>query len=170
MCIGKPSPAPAPAAWRLWTHSAGWRMPGNKGGRRERQALRLSDLKRLNKMAAPAPIPASAAPTVTTTAKTGKKISEPGLSREDALLFRRSMQTVIPIKGNDRAVLPPRTTGPGDILRQRREHAVGRDPVRLAQTSDHYSSAKVDSDDSHYLRTGHGPDVLKDLKRGKWPI
>ena len=57
-----------------------------------------------------------------------------------------------------------------ELLRQRRARAVGSEPVALPQASDHYSPAKVDADDTYYLRPGHGPDLIKGLKRGKWPI
>ena len=36
--------------------------------------------------------------------------------------------------------------------------------------SDNYSPATHDQDDSRYLKPGHGSDILRDLKRGKWPI
>ena len=36
--------------------------------------------------------------------------------------------------------------------------------------SDAYVPAAHDADDRQYLRPGHGSDILRDLKRGKWPI
>ena len=36
--------------------------------------------------------------------------------------------------------------------------------------SDSYAPTSVDQDDSSHLKPGHGTDVLRDLKRGKWPI
>ncbi|MGB6105822.1 MAG: Smr/MutS family protein, partial [Pusillimonas sp.] len=113
--------------------------------------------------------PAASTPAPATSAARARTAG-PVLSREDVQLFRRTMKTVTPIKDTRRAVLPASPMAPGDILRQRRERAVGQDPVRLPQTSDHYHPAKVDSDDARYVRPGHGPDLIKGLKRGKWPI
>ena len=36
--------------------------------------------------------------------------------------------------------------------------------------SDSYAPTSADQDDSSHLKAGHGPDVLRDLRRGKWPI
>src|SRR3546814_11087776 len=81
------------------------------------------------------------------------------------------MKSVAPIRDSCRAILPAaQPVAARDILRQRRERAVGLDPVRLPQTSDHYSPAPVDGDDSRYLRRGPGPDLIKGLQRGKWHI
>src|SRR3546814_15198939 len=81
------------------------------------------------------------------------------------------MKSVAPIRDSRRAILPAaQPVAARDILSQRRERAVGLDPVRLPQTSDHYSPATVDGDDSRYLRQGHGPDPIKGPQRGKWPI
>src|SRR3546814_17889370 len=81
------------------------------------------------------------------------------------------MKSVAPIRDSCRAILPAaQPVAARDILRQRRERAVGLDPVRLPQTSDHYSPANVDGDDYRYLPRGHGPALIKGLQRGKWPI
>ncbi|UYO92776.1 Smr/MutS family protein [Pollutimonas sp. M17] len=149
-------------------------MRANKNGRSGQPAHGLADLKRLRKAAAQAAATPDTAPPAgtkaTKTAKTAKAV-EPALSRDDALLFRRAMKTVEPIKAARRTLLPvQRPVAAGDILRQRRERATGLDPVRLPQTSDHYSPATADGDDSRYLRMGHGPDLIKGLQRGKWPV
>ncbi len=144
-------------------------MRANKSGRKGESANGLADLKRLSKAAAskPAAAPAISLPAATKASKT----AEPALSREDALLFRRAMKTVTPIKDTRRTILPaPRSRESGDILRQRRERATGLDPVRLPQTSDLYRPATMDGDDTRYLRSGHGPDLIKGLRRGKWSI
>lgn len=93
-----------------------------------------------------------------------------GLTAEDTLLFRRAVKTVTPIKDTQRAILPPALAASQAILRERRDKATGMDSVKLAQVSDQYSPAKVDQDDSSFLRAGHGTDVIKGLKRGKWLI
>lgn len=155
-------------------------MPANKGGRQGRQALGLADLKRLSKEASAAATTrkkASAAAGITSrgnkaegTPNEKDKSSIPVLTGEDVQLFRRTMKTVTPIKNTRRRVLSLPPVAEAELLRQRREHAVGHEPVRLPRASDHYSPAKVDDDDTHYLRPGYGPDVINGLKRGKWPI
>jgi DNA-nicking Smr family endonuclease len=147
-------------------------MRANKGGRQGESASGFADLKRLRKVAAAqaAAAPAASPPTALKTTKT-TRTAEPALSREDTQLFRRAMKTVTPIKDTKRAILPaPLPPGSVEILRQRRERATGMDPVRLPQTSDLYRPAIMDGDDSRYLRPGHGTDLIKGLKRGKWPI
>lgn len=147
-------------------------MPANKGGRKGQAASGLADLKRLHKAAVSA---AAAPPSPPKPAKASgpvkaARIGIAGLDQEDTLLFRRAMKTVTPIKKAHRMILPAPPLAPGELLRQRRERAVGQEPLRLPQTSDHYTPAKMDGDDARYLRRGHGPDVLKGLKRGKWAI
>lgn len=41
---------------------------------------------------------------------------------------------------------------------------------RSTPLSDGYAPTSVDLDDSTHLKPGHGTDVLRDLKRGRWPI
>src|SRR5690606_1840452 len=117
-----------------WTHSGGWRMRANKNGRSGQPAHGLADLKRLRKAAAQAAATPDTAPPAGTKATKTAKAVEPALSRDDALLFRRAMKTVQPIKAARRTLLPvQRPVAAGDILRQRRERATGLDPVRLPQ-------------------------------------
>src|SRR5690606_2419173 len=142
--------------WPRWTHSAGWRMPGNKGRRKGEATHGFADLKHLHKAVVSAAAAAVSRPAATDAVK-AVKIAQSGLNQEDAQLFRRAMKTVTPIKDTHRAIVAAPRLAPGDVLRQRRERAVGRDPVHLPQTSDHYSPARMDSDDSRYLRSGHGP-------------
>jgi len=91
-----------------------------------------------------------------------------GLSAEDRSLFRRAVKMVQPIKDAKRASLPPVPRAAADLLRQRREVAMGQDSPALSAISDHYAPAKLD--DGSFIQAGHGPDLIKDLKRGKWPI
>lgn len=90
------------------------------------------------------------------------------LSDEDRTLFRRAVKMVQPIKDTKRASLPPKPRASADLLRQRRELAMGQEAPALSVVSDHYSPAK--QDDGSFLQAGHGPDLIKGLKRGKWPI
>src|SRR5690606_10487969 len=91
------------------------------------------------------------------------------LSADDIQLFRRAMRTVAPIKDTRRADLRLPPIASTEQLRQPRPRAIVDEPARLVQTSDHYSPARIDGDDTRYLRAGHGPDVLKSLANGKWP-
>jgi len=91
------------------------------------------------------------------------------LDDEDRALFRQAVKTVQPIKDARRASLPARAQAK-DLLRQRREHAMGRETSRLSTVSDHYAPARLKHDDTSFLQAGHGPDLIKGLKRGKWPI
>lgn len=90
---------------------------------------------------------------------------------DDALLFRRAMASVERINTSQRAVLPAHTLEAPDILRQRRRHASGVDrPAPAAALSDHFAPALPNLAEGWFLRAGHGPDVLKKLKSGKWPV
>jgi DNA-nicking Smr family endonuclease len=91
------------------------------------------------------------------------------LDDEDRALFRQAVKTVQPIKDARRASLSPRKQA-SDLLRQRREHAMGRETASLSAVSDHYAPARLKHDDTSFLQAGHGPDLIKGLKRGKWPI
>lgn len=44
-------------------------------------------------------------------------------------------------------------------------------PVNPAlDVSDHYTSARIHHNDTEFLQSGHGPHLIKGLKKGKWPI
>lgn len=91
------------------------------------------------------------------------------LNDEDRALFRRAVKLVQPLKNaGTRASLPPVPQAPADQLRQRRELAMGQELPALSAISDHYAPVKLD--DGSFLQAGHGPDLIKSLKRGKWPI
>lgn len=90
------------------------------------------------------------------------------LSNEDRALFRRAVKMVQPIKDTKRASLPPVPRAPADLLRQRRELAMGQEAPALSAVSDQYAPAKLD--DGSFIQAGYGPDLIKGLKRGKWSI
>lgn len=115
------------------------------------------------------------------------------LDETDRQLFRQAMRYVERIKDPNRVLLAPTAPAHEEILRERRLRAAGLEqvqplkrpapadaatppappppPRRKARAgSDAYAPAAHDQDDSRYLKAGHGTDVLKDLKRGKWPI
>ena len=108
--------------------------------------------------------------------------AEPGtlLSDTDRRLFRSAVRHVERIKDPGRVLLAPVAAGPPSILRERRMRAAGLESRKTLEPlppqrerkpralSDEYAPAT--GDDSLYLKSGHGTDVLKHLRRGKWPI
>ena len=159
----------------------------------------LADLKQLRRESAPAPLPAATAstqmpagnkrlrargapapdaPLRATPASPahglapGREISpETKISTEDRALFRRAVKSVQRIKDTRRAVLPPVPLASALVLRQRRATAVGADPIEQATAvSDEFRPAVFTQDDAAFVRGGYGPDLIKNLKRGKWPI
>jgi DNA-nicking Smr family endonuclease len=89
---------------------------------------------------------------------------------DDAVLFKRAMRSVTPIRASGRVVLPPVPTAPGRLLRQRRQWASGSDLPAPPAISDHYVPAAAARDPTFFVKTGRGPDLIRDLKRGKWPM
>lgn len=105
-------------------------------------------------------------------AKTGQaKTLEgaPALSVQDLTLFRQVMRHVQPLKDTRRAILPPAPLAAKNILKGRRAAAQGADTAILPTVSDLFEAPQHHASDG-YLRHGMGPDVLKNLKRDKWPI
>ncbi len=110
------------------------------------------------------------------------------MSEADRQLFLNAVRHVEKIKDPGRLLLPPTAVEHDTILKERRMRAAGLEspqPKKRAATpqerprkatsprkplSDSYASAAHDHDDSRYLKPGHGTDILKDLKRGKWAI
>ena len=121
---------------------------------------------------------------------------ETPLNEADRRLFRTAMRHVDKIRDPGRVLLPPVASASPALLKERRMRAAGLDekpagkPASPAESqppadpgrndtpssrrpqalSDAYTPASSEQDDRQYLKPGHGPDVLKDLKRGKWPI
>ncbi len=114
----------------------------------------------------------------------------PALDEADRKLFLSAVRYVEKIKDPGRVLLGPVPLAPDSILQERRKRAAGLDAAKpakrkatpkadAAQTtsvrpgrplSDSYAPAGHDADDSLYLKAGHGSDIVRDLKRGKWPI
>ncbi|WP_017525942.1 Smr/MutS family protein [Pusillimonas noertemannii] len=157
----------------------------------------LADLKRLRQQALEAPVPApptprrrgAAASAGESTGQMGRKSAprESGgvrpkmvqgapeaasapLAAEDRALFRQAVKSVQPLTPSNRAVLPPVPVAPDRILKERRQAASGTEAPAPAPVSDHYASPLLAPDASHFVQAGHGPDLLKGLARGKWPI
>jgi DNA-nicking Smr family endonuclease len=152
----------------------------------------LADLKRLKKEAAASSEPLHVSkPAPIGKRKAGKKAarlaSEPqdivasapestqtagtlALNVDDQTLFRRAVKFVQPIKDTRRAILPAPPAAHESMLRQRRALAMGSETTPLPQVSDHFSPARQLHDESSFLQNGCGPDLIRGLKRGKWPI
>ena len=92
------------------------------------------------------------------------------LTPEDKALFRQAVKSARPLAPVNRAILPPVPTAPAPILKQRRQAAAGAEVAAPAPISDHYASPRLAPDASHFVQAGYGPDLLKKLAKGKWPI
>ncbi|WP_167670817.1 Smr/MutS family protein [Allopusillimonas ginsengisoli] len=93
-----------------------------------------------------------------------------GLTAADIALFRRAVKLVTPIKDTKRAVFSSLPTAAPELLRQRRQRATGQDAPRPVTLSDHFQPVRSDHDDSRFVRERHAADLIKGLKRGKWPV
>lgn len=100
----------------------------------------------------------------------GASHADPPLAPEDKALFRQAVKSVKPLAPVNRAILPPVPAASAPILKQRRQAATGTETLAPAPVSDHYASPLLAPDASHFVQAGHGPDLLKSLARGKWPI
>ncbi len=98
----------------------------------------------------------------------GSTPEEATVPQEDVVLFRRAMKFVQPMKPSNRIVLPPVRREGERILRRRRQAALGDETATPRRVSDQYAPAR--QDESSYLKAGYGPDLLKGLRAGKWPI
>ncbi len=94
---------------------------------------------------------------------------QPALSADDIALFRQATRFVTPIRPSGRILLPPAPIAPRTLLRQRRQWASGSEPPSPPRSSLPESCATI-RDDTRYVSAGRGPDLIHDLKRGKWPM
>lgn len=98
------------------------------------------------------------------------------LDPSDIALFRQTMRFVSPMPPANRRILPPRQLASADELQLRRAQAAGDTPQARqagkapAKLSHDFVPAHLDQDGSSFLRAGLGPDVLRDLRRNRWPI
>lgn len=89
----------------------------------------------------------------------------------DIKLFRQAMTSVTPIKGQQRVLVEPVPSASAQLLIERRQHASGDTNAPLAvQVSDHYMAAHTDQNDRVFIRSPHAGDLIKGLRRGKWPV
>ena len=138
----------------------------------------LADLKKLRKIAAESAARAAQNQVQTYTthgkqaSKGAKAVAPPAqpLSAHDQALFRQTMRYVQPLKDTRRAILPPVPAAAKAILHGRRAAAQGAEPGLLPTVSDLFAPAPVVADPDSYLKPGLGPDVIKNLKRDKWPV
>jgi DNA-nicking Smr family endonuclease len=139
----------------------------------------LADLKKLHRQALAEPLEKSVEPA----GKPNHALKNPQgrpsdsgitaqtLTPEDRALFKRAVRTVKPLRPSNIAILPPTPKAHPNVLRQKRQSATGRNTEPLSQRfSDHYHPSQPQWEPGSYLRLGNGPDVLKNLKRRKWPI
>lgn len=135
-------------------------MRATKGG--------LADLKRLRQKAAAAPEPPASR--TAHQPPTTPALQAPAPDADDQRAFRQAVKGAARLHGSQRAILPPVPTAPVAQLRQRRQAAIGAQHAPATPVSDLYTSARQAQDESEFVRAGSGPDLLKGLKRGKWPI
>ncbi len=151
-------------------------MRPNKNGRGEGAAKGLAELKRLRKQAeaqaalAPPAIQASGPATQAARPRRAAAAAGQSLTAADIALFRRAVSMVTPIKDTHRSLLPPVPAAPAELMRQRRQRAMGSETPSVAKLSDHFHPALPESDDSRFVRDRHAADLIKGLKRGKWPV
>ncbi|MDX3895502.1 Smr/MutS family protein [Pusillimonas sp.] len=105
-----------------------------------------------------------------TTAGVRPETATEPLTAEDKALFRQAVKSARPLAPSNRAILPPAPTAPAPILKQRRQAAAGAEAAAPAPISDHYASPRLAPDASHFVQAGYGPDLLKKLAKGQWPI
>lgn len=94
----------------------------------------------------------------------------PALDAKDRALFQRAVKSARPIKDTRRAILPPVAAQTARVLNQRRLSATGPAPVALVPVSDHYTPAALQHEDSDFVQKSCGPDLIRKLKRGVWPV
>lgn len=152
--------APAPAGSRdAASASLAGPLTAALGSRRQRQRQRKQAMRQVNDVSdAGQPPQAGDAP----------------LDPSDIALFRQTMRFVSPMPPANRRILPPRQLASANELQLRREQAAGDAPQGRqkvhAKLSHDFVPAHLEQDGSSFLRAGLGPDVLRDLRRNRWPI
>lgn len=89
-------------------------------------------------------------------------------------MFRHHTRDVRPMPAPRRLVSTPAPILSAQQLSERRRRAAGEGefatPAALRTLSDHFQAAQLRTDDGCFLQSGYGPDLLRKLKQGKWPI
>ncbi len=110
-----------------------------------------------------------------TRAQTPDQPVQPPLNASDLALFRRAMRLVEPLPKRDARIHVRAQRAPEHWLLAKRTHAQGQalagsQAETLEQSAQALKPALLDLEAGHYLRAGCGTDVLRDLRRGKWPV
>lgn len=125
---------------------------------------------------APKKEPAAAAAVATKKRPLQRKKRATPLSAAERALFRQAMHNVEPLRETGRrATLPQRqnttSTAHRQQLEARRAHAQHHTEARLdAELSDDYFAGPDHRSLDYYLNPACGTDVLRDLRRGRWPL
>ncbi|MCB5362574.1 Smr/MutS family protein [Pusillimonas sp. CC-YST705] len=97
--------------------------------------------------------------------------AEPALAPDDALLFRRAVGGVQPLKAKAaRSAQAGFSPLPAELVAARRTRAMGQEAPGLLLATQTASAAVLQADDTVFLRAGHGPNVLRDLRKARWPV
>lgn len=116
--------------------------------------------------------PKAPSPKKTTVSKKLHQGFDGALSASDKALFQEAMRTVQPLHAQARYIpSPPQTKADTKQAKHRRERAESHQCERLdTQLSDYYEAYAPNEHIEEYLNPICGTDVLRNLKRGQWPI
>lgn len=157
-------------------HSVGSRVKTSKSYKT------LAELKALKKALQnppqPPPMAAEAQPVQKSTLRFGlqSKIKpNTGLDPDDKALFHQAIRGTKPLKtkntGQRALVVPKKNTVPSERYLQRQRHASGEDELLdIYGLSDEFALDFYDRPINEYRSPACGTDVLRDLKKGRWPI
>lgn len=97
------------------------------------------------------------------------------LDPNDKALFHQAVRGTTPLKtkntGQKLPILPKKNTVPSEQYLQRQRHANGEDELLdIYGLSDEFALEFYDRPINEYRSSYCGTDVLRDLKKGRWPI
>lgn len=92
-------------------------------------------------------------------------------SEDDARAFRRAVGAVQPLKGKaGRTASRGAPSLPAELIAARRQRAVGAPAPGLGLDRTEAAVATALAGEAVFLRAGHGTDVLRDLRKGRWAV
>jgi DNA-nicking Smr family endonuclease len=91
-------------------------------------------------------------------------------SAEEVKLFARAIQSVTPLKSASRVAHRPSDVQQADVMKQRRQRALGQDNSTPPPLSDGFSPFNDTEADLAWVAPGIGPEVLGQLRRAFWPV
>lgn len=91
-------------------------------------------------------------------------------SAEEVKLFARAIQSVTPLKSASRVAHRPSDVQQADVMKQRRQRALGQDHSTPPPLSDGFSPFADTEADLAWVAPGMGPEVLRQLRRAFWPV